>query len=125
MNLSQWKGIVASLVAVNLAWTSACTSMQTVPMPRAGPQVPAVAVGEEVSVTQVDGREVNFKVTAVEPDALVGADVRVRYEDIARLEARRPDQGETSAVVGVVGAVLVALSFASLALASVVPPMGP
>lgn len=125
MNLSQWKDIVALLVAVNLVWTSACTSMQTVPMPPAGPQVPAVAVGEEVSVTQVDGRTVSFKVTAVEPDALVGGDVRVRYEDIARLEVRRPDQGETSAVVAVFGGVLLALSVASLALASVVPPMGP
>ncbi len=123
MKLSRWKGIVALLVAVNLVWTSACTSLQTVPMPGAVQQVPAIGVGEEVSVIQVDGRKLNFKVTAVEPDALVGPDVRVRYEDIAKLEVRRADQRETSAVIAVVGGVLLTVSIALASLA--VAPMGP
>jgi hypothetical protein len=122
MKLNQSRAILTLLVAMNFAWTSACTSMQTVQMP-GRTQVPAVAVGEDVAVTRFDGQELKFKVTAVEPDALVGAEVRVPYQDIAKLEVRRHDAGETNAVVAVVGGVLLALSFA--ALASVAPPPGP
>ncbi|HSD75565.1 MAG TPA: hypothetical protein VLB75_12415 [Steroidobacteraceae bacterium] len=120
MKLSLLKTIVTLLVTMNLAWTSACTSMQSVPMPGHA-QVPAVAVGEEVSVTRVDGQKLTFKVTAVEPDALVGAGVRVRYQDIAKLEVRRHDRNETGTVVAVLGgAVMIALGYA---LSHIPPPM--
>jgi hypothetical protein len=119
MKLSQLKAIVALVVALSCAWTSACTSMHTVPVP--GTQVPPVAVGEEVSVTTVDGQKLKFKVTGVEPDALAGAGVRVRYSDIAKLEVRRHDRNETGTVVAVVGgALVVALGYA---LSHMPPPM--
>jgi hypothetical protein len=93
--------------------------MHTVPVP--GTQVPPVAVGEEVSVTTVDGQKLKFKVTGVEPDALAGAGVRVRYSDIAKLEVRRHDRNETGTVVAVVGgALVVALGYA---LSHMPPPM--
>lgn len=120
MKLSLLKTIVTLLVAMNLVWTSACTSMQNVAMPGQA-QVPAVAVGEEVSVTKVDGQKLTFKVTAVEPDALIGAGVRVRYQDIAKLEVRRHDRNETGTVVAVLGgAVVLALGYA---LSHIPPPM--
>jgi hypothetical protein len=119
MKLSQLKTIVALVMALNCVWTSACTSMHAVPVP--GKQVPAVTVGEEVAVTTVDGQKLKFKVTAVEPDALVGAGVRVRYLDIAKLEVRRHDRNETGTVVAVVsGALVVALGYA---LSHMPPPM--
>lgn len=124
MKLSQLKTIVTLIVTMNVVWTSGCTSMQAVPMAGAATQGPAVKMGEEVSVTQVDGRKLKFKVTAVEPDALVGAEVRVRYADIAKLEVRRPDHAETTgAVVSVLAGVVVVA--AGYALANVPPPMGP
>jgi hypothetical protein len=120
VKLSQLKATVTLLVAMNLAWTSACTSMQSVSMP-GRTQVPAVAVGEKVSVTKVDGQKLTFKVTAVEPDALVGAGVHVRYQEIAKLEVRRYDRSETGTVVAVVGgAMVVALGYA---LSHMPPPM--
>jgi hypothetical protein len=120
MKLSHLKALVPLIVAKNLVWVSGCTSMQSVPMP--GTQrVPAVTVGEEVSVTRVDGQKLRFKVTAVEPDALVGTQVRVRYQDIAKLEVRRHDRNETGTVVAVVGGALVlALGYA---LSHIPPPM--
>ena len=124
MKLSQLKAspsktIVTLLVAISLVWTGGCTSMQSVPMP--GKQVPAVAVGEKVSVTKVDGQKLAFKVTAVEPDALVGQGVQVRYQDIAKLEVRRHDRNETGTVVAVVGgALVVAIGYA---LSHMPPPM--
>ncbi|HSC08640.1 MAG TPA: hypothetical protein VLD59_17580 [Steroidobacteraceae bacterium] len=119
MKLSQSKMFGTLLVAAILVWTSGCTSMQTVPMP--GKQVPAVAVGEKVSVTTVDGQKLAFKVTAIEPDALVGNGIRVRYQDIAKLEVRRHDRNETGTVVAVVGgALVVAIGYA---LSHMPPPM--
>jgi hypothetical protein len=120
MKLSQSKAIVLLVVAMNLVWTSACTSMQTVTMP-GRTQVPAVSVGEDVAVTKVDGQKLRFKVTAVEPDALLGKEVRVPYQDIAILEVRRHDRNETGTVVAVVsGALVVALGYA---LSHIPPPM--
>ena len=120
MKLRHLKAIITLLVAMSFVGTSACTSMQSVQMPGAT-QVPAVAVGEEVSVSRVDGQKLKFKVTAVEPDALVGAEVRVRYQDIAKLEVRRHDRNETGTVVAIVsGALVLALGYA---LSHMPPPM--
>jgi hypothetical protein len=119
MKLSHSKTMV-TLLAMSLVWASGCTSMQSVPMP-GSQRVPAVAVGEDVSVTRHDGQKLRFKVTAVEPDALVGSKMRVRYPDIAKLEVRRHDRNETGTVVAVVGgALVVAIGYA---LSHMPPPM--
>jgi hypothetical protein len=120
MKPSQWRVIVTLLVVMSQLWTSGCTSMQTVQMPGRA-QVPAVATGEYVSVTRIDGQKLEFKVTAVEPDALAGEKVRVPYRDIAKLEVRRHDRNETGTVVAIVsGALVIALGYA---LAHVAAPM--
>jgi hypothetical protein len=120
MKPSQWRVIVTLLVVMSQLWTSGCTSMQTVQIPGRA-HVPAVATGEYVSVTRVDGQKLEFKVTAVEPDALAGEKVRVPYRDIAKLEVRRHDRNETGTVVAIVSGVLViALGYA---LAHVAAPM--
>lgn len=100
--------IVAILAAISLIATSACTSMRAVPVP-AGPMQPfAVEVGDRVRVTEKNGEQKEFDVTALEADALRGANVRVSYCDIELLEVRRIDKGKTAGLIAaIVGVVLV------------------
>ena len=58
--------------------------------------MPSVHVGDSVVVTTKAGEEKQFKVTAVEADALVGKDVRVAYTDMASLSVRETSTGKTT-----------------------------
>jgi hypothetical protein len=96
---------------ITLAYAlAACTSLQGVPMPPDPGKTPAVKVGEKVEVTKKNGDIVQFRVTAVEPDALVGKDVRVAYSDIGILQVERTDPAQTNVAVWVtVGVILTGL----------------
>jgi len=71
-------------------------SYRPVPVPSTGATT-AVQLhpGDNVSVDTCDGRTLEFKLTAVEADALVGADVSVRFEEIAALRVERFDAAQT------------------------------
>jgi hypothetical protein len=100
---------IAFIITLAYAVT-ACTSLQGVAMPADG-KTPAVKVGEHVNVTKKSGETLDFKVTAVEPDALAGKDVRVPYSEISILQVERNDPAQTGAVLWIVGGViLVALA---------------
>ena len=91
---------------ITLAYAlGACTSLQGVPMPTDG-TTPPVKVGETVDVTKKSGGTVKFRVTAIEPDALVGKDVRVPYSDISILQVERNDPAQTGATAWIVGGVV-------------------
>jgi hypothetical protein len=101
MDASKWQQGLVLIVLMNMAWTTGCTSLQAVSVGDNPPQTLPVAVGQSVRITTKDGRKESFKVTAVEPDALVGQKVRVRYEEIAVLEVRQNDQGKSIALIAV------------------------
>jgi hypothetical protein len=99
-----------ALVITLLFALTACTSLQGVPMPSEPGKTPAVQVGERVEITNTKGETLRFKVTAIEPDALVGKDVRVPYADIAILQVERNDSAQTGVTVWiVVGVILTGL----------------
>jgi len=115
---SKW--FCAALLAL-VAMTGGCTSMRGVDEP--GTQArQRVEVGETVRVHTSDAREYEFRVTAVDDDALIGKDVRVPFDDIERLEVRELDGWKTAGAVGTtVGALWI---FGMLLAAAVVVPMG-
>jgi len=78
-----------------------CTTLESRPIPGTGtPQAKATAqVGNRVVVTTKAGETKTFKVTAVEPDALVGRDVRIAYADMSTLSVKRVKAGQTVLVV--------------------------
>ncbi len=86
MNIRFWQRAVATLVAVS--YLSGCASLQNVPFGQSSGK-PAVEVGESVVVTTKAGAKKSFTVTSVESDALVGANSRVSYAEIERLDVKR------------------------------------
>jgi hypothetical protein len=101
-------GFVAS-VATFLAlclFASGCTTLQSVALPTPGPapagKAFAVHVGDSVEIQTKAGPTLTFKVTAVEPDALVGEKVRVKYDDMSTLQVRRIAKGYTAMTAGAV-----------------------
>ena len=127
------RSVVATVAAMSLL-VSGCVSMQNVPLPEGGQssQTMAVKAGDKVQVETRSGKTLSFTVTAVEADALVGkieptntevklgirdpmgADVRVRYEDIISLRVQHVDVAravrvglETVGVVLLLAALLV------------------
>jgi hypothetical protein len=103
MNIHPWKRAVA-LLAVATYLTTACTSLQNVPVRNADQTVarPAVSVGESVVVTTRSGEKKQFTVTAVEEDALVGSSERVAYADMQQLDVRRSEGGKKGLIIGAV-----------------------
>ena len=99
--------VVAFFLSISL-FVSGCTTMQSVPLPgsgaTAGPIAPALAVhvGDQVRVRTTSGQILEFKVTALEPGALVGGNLRVTHDQIAGLEIKRTDKRATALTVVVV-----------------------
>lgn len=109
MRTESWQRAVALLVIASFLTTS-CASFQDVQIPTADQSAaPAVQVGQTVEATTRDGAKKQFKVTAVEADALVGQDVRVAYQDMTSLrvkqEASADSKKTTWIVVGLIAAV--------------------
>jgi len=84
---------LAGLVAC--AFLNACTTMQPVATADLVKLPSVVKAGDDVACTLRDGSRLAFKVTAVEPEALVGASRRLPVADIAQLEIKRIDTGKT------------------------------
>jgi uncharacterized protein YceK len=115
--------LVVALVSAGLL-LSGCTTMQSVAVPTQGAQVASVHAGDDVQVQTKGGQTISFVVTQVEPDALTGKDVRVKFEAIAGVQVKRVDKMQTAKVgAGVVGvALLVALA---VGLSKMGPGLGP
>jgi hypothetical protein len=100
---------------------SGCTSLRQVNV--SGTEArERVEVGDTVRVHTSYARKFEFRVTAVDDEALVGKDVRVPFEDIDRLEVRELDGWKTAGAVGttVGGLWLIGVLLA----AALVVPMG-
>jgi hypothetical protein len=107
MNTGPWRRVVALIVVTSFFITS-CASFQDVQIPTSE-QTAAVKVGDTVEATTRDGAKKQFKVTAVEADALVGEDGRIAYQDMSSLrvkqEASADSKKTTWLVVGLIAAV--------------------
>lgn len=117
MTNNNWQRAIA-LVCVASFLVTSCTSLHRVSIPGAETTAaaPAVQVGDSVVVNTRAGAEKKFKVTAIEPDALVGKDVRVPYNDMASLSVRQTSTGKTTlAVVLIVLGILIIVGTDALA----------
>lgn len=107
MSAERWRQAVALIVITSFLTTS-CASFKDVQVPTSE-QTSAVKVGDTVEATTRDGAKKQFKVTAVEADALVGEDVRVAYQDMTSLRVKQEASAEskktTWLVVGLIAAV--------------------
>jgi hypothetical protein len=103
-----WQRVVSLLVIVSFL-ISGCASFQDVQVPTGDQPTSAVKIGDTVEATTRDGAKKQFKVTAVEADALAGEDVRVAYQDMTSLrvkqEASADSKKTTWLVVGLIAAV--------------------
>lgn len=108
MCATRWQRGLALIVLVNMAWTTACTSLQVVPLGDAHPQTFPVPVAPSARVTTKGDEEQDSKVSTVTADALLAARPRVRYDDIAAVELRQRDQDKTNGLVlaAVIGGLL-------------------
>ena len=110
MNNNKCQRGIALLCALSYL-LMACTSLEGVAIPSAAtpPGLATAQVGDKVVVNTKAGEKKIFKVTAVEPDALVGKNVRIAYADMSTLGIKHVKTGRTVlVVVGV--ALLVAIA---------------
>ena len=117
MTNNKWQRAIALVCTLSFLVTS-CTSLHRVSVPgtETTAAAPAVQVGDSVVVTTKAGEEKKFKVTAIEPDALVGKDGRVPYADMATLSIKELQAGKTTlAVVLVVLVILMIVGADALA----------
>jgi hypothetical protein len=107
MNNNKCQRGIALLCTLSFLLTS-CTTLQGVRIPGATtPTSLATAqVGDKVVVTLKTGETKTFRVTAVEPDALVGEDLRIAYADMSTVSVKRMHVEHTVLVVATIGLVL-------------------
>lgn len=96
-----------------------CTTTRTVDVRGLSQLAAEVQAGDRVMITTHDGRELEFEVVRVEPDALVGAAERVERNEIARLEVTGPDELRTAGAFG--GGMLAVLIIAGIVFLAVAP----
>ena len=103
MTNNKWQRVIAFVCVASFLVTS-CTSLHRVSVPgsETSSTVPSVQVGDSVVVTTRAGEQKKFKVTAVEPEALAGKNVRVAYADMASLNVRQTSVGKTTLLVALV-----------------------
>jgi hypothetical protein len=100
MNNNKCQRGIALLCAFGYLLMS-CTALEGVTIPgTATPRALVTAqVGDKVVVTTKAGEKKTFRVTAVEPDALVGKNVRIAYADMSTLSIKQVRAGKTALVV--------------------------
>ena len=103
---NKWQRVIAFVCAASFLVTS-CSSLHRVSIPgsETSASIPAVQVGDSVVVTTRTGEEKKFKVTAIDPDALVGKDVRVLYADMASLSLKHYTTSNTALAILIIGAI--------------------
>lgn len=87
--------IVLSVFLLNVA----CTEYRLVQPDDGEPAVTNLAVGDTVEVVTADAQKVEFEITAIEKDALVGEDVRVAFSDVRLISVRQLAVSRASAML--------------------------
>ena len=102
------RGVAALLV---VALVVGCTTTQPIDLGAAYDLTTQVEPEDRVSIVTTDGRKLDFEVVAVEPDAVVGVDVRVERQEIAELEVTSLSAARTAGLVGGTGLTVAAIAF--------------
>ena len=102
------RGIAA---VVLVAMVVGCTTTRPIDLGAAGGLTTQVEPQDRVSIVTTDGRKLAFEVVAVEPDAVVGKDVRVERDEIAELEVTSFSPARTAGLVGGTGLTVAAVAF--------------
>ena len=108
--------IVLGLFVLN----AACTQSRLIKPDNGEPAVTTLAVGDTVEVVTADANKVEFKITAIEEDALVGDDVRVAFGDVRIISVRYLAIGRASLIL-----VPVIVTAAGISAVQGVPPPWP
>jgi|KBSSwiStaDraftv2_1062776.scaffolds.fasta_scaffold274636_2 hypothetical protein len=95
--------VAAGLVLLSLC---GCSTLEYVPINRSKPEElrTRLAVGESVNVRLQSGDQYQFRILALEADAIVGRDKRIAYKDIDLLEVKTVDYEGTAKTAAAVGA---------------------
>ncbi len=95
--------LAAGLVLLTFA---GCSTLEYVPINRSKPEElrSQLAVGNTVHVRLQSGDQRQFRIVALEADAIVGRDVRIAYKDIDLLEVKTRDYEGTTKTALAVGA---------------------
>lgn len=106
----------------NVRWTAAaallvtmggCSTLEFVPMERSQPESlrTQLEVGETVIVRLHSGDERQFRIRALEADAIIGRNDRIAYRDIDRIDVKTRDYegtAKTTLAVAALAAVYIA-----------------
>lgn len=109
--LRKRKSTAIILISACLILTG-CTTVRTFPLPRAAAEAQASGIrkGDHVMVRLRSGETRDFRVKAIEADALVSRSGRVAFADIEKLQREQVAIGRTAALVaGVVATVALGL----------------
>jgi hypothetical protein len=95
--------LAAGVVFITL---SACSTLEYVPINRSKPEElrSQLTVGETVNIRLQSGDQYQFRILALEADAIVGRDERIAYKDIDLLEVKTVDYEGTAKTAAAVGA---------------------
>jgi hypothetical protein len=101
------------VITLGILALAACSTLEHVPINRSKPETvrSQLTVGETVHVRLQNGDQRQFRIVALEPDAIVGRDERIAYADIDLLEVKTVDyEGtvKTAAAVGALALVFIA-----------------
>jgi len=92
---------VTVLVSIGL-FLSGCSTMHGVAVPQQSGERIALQVGEGVHIQTKSGQSLSFKVIQIEPDTLVGKNIRVSFRDIDNIQVRRTGKVSKGEVIVVV-----------------------
>ena len=91
-----------------------CTSFQTTQGQSTEVAILELAVGDTVEIVTADTEKLQFKITAIEDDALIGDDVRVPKADIRIVSVESIDPVRVAAVGGLTIGIITVLALAFL-----------
>ena len=100
--------------------TNACTEYRLVQSDDGKRGVTTLAVGDTVEVVTVDATKLEFKISAIEEDALLGDNVRVPIEDVRTISVRQLNVGRSRMAL-----VAIVLTAASIYALQSIPPGWP
>ncbi len=108
MKPNRWQSALVLLIS-SCFFVTSCATTRVTSFPNAQtPNVqPDLAVGNTVRATLNTGEVKEFKVTAMEADALVGKNIRIPYKDLRFLEVKKISVTRTAGLALGVGLAMV------------------
>lgn len=105
-----WRDTALAIAAM-IAFSAGCATVEPSSAPRGAPREigSGLAVGDRVVVTLQSGDRRELTVRALERDAIVGRDERIRYRDVRSIAQARPDPEQSRGTMWETSASLLAV----------------